>query len=672
MRSAVKTRELAYALIISLILGLGLSLGLGNRNSSNRRALDYSITPVEVFSTPDDLLITPSANTIPVVASQPTPIPLQSAEESGPEIEDVLLIYDQGSLSYFSTNFCLLVNFYGLTCKMVSVDSQNLSDNLLRDSQGDYFKLIGLDAEAIREGSTLFSEEELNLLKRIVQEGHSDLFISKISDRVDESRLALLTDGSINGVSNPDDLLRDWIVSSTDPEITREFSGQIIVTSQSTAPFNYSLIVDDTEGVSNLITSSDQVGDIYPIFVRYKREDIGSGESGSVFLDAGELGERADEIPLRELVYSAARFTQIIPLMMTIRYSMGDEVWHNDHNFANLTIDRGSLAESTQGLDFTVLLQFMKTHNFHTTVALIPANWSLSSPNVIALFLVNPDRYSLVQYGNNADGYEFYFYDEEQVDQSLSGTLPPRPMEEQKWNIMEGLARMEMHRDLTRIPYEKVMIFPLGLSPEPTLEFLKQNNYLATVSTQDIPLGEAPPNNLNFGMFPAIMDFGNFPILTHRFPSDSNAFQPSLLLSLMDLFLDKPALFYTYPYGEGLYPGDMDVFNPIADQLNELPGGVEWRGLGYILLHLYLEKTNDDGSIDISMYTNRVIIQNQQLDTKTYHVTKPEDLNVPILRVTVNGYEFPYRVEDNSLSLDVSIPSGVSAEIAIEYENGNP
>ena len=140
----------------------------------------------------------------------------------------------------------------------------------------------------------------------------------------------------------------------------------------------------------------------------------------------------------------------------------------------------------------------------------------------------------------------------------------------------------------------------------------------------------------------------------------------------MDLFLDKPALFYTYPYGDGLYPGDMEVFNPIADQLNGLPGGVEWRGLGYIISHLYLEKTNDDGSIDVSMYSNRVIIQNQHPDAKTFHVVKPETLNVPILRVTVNGQGFPYDVSDDKFSLDVSIPPGVLAEIKIEYRNGNP
>ena len=670
----MKKQELAYALVISIILGLGLSLGMGNRNSANRRALDYSITPDITFSTPDKSIKTPSASDIPLGVSQPTQtqIPLQPAEKAGVDIEDVLLVYSQGSPSYFSINFCILANYYGLACKKVSADSQNMSDDLLRDSQGEYFKFIGLDAEVIRQGSTLISEDELNLLIKIVKEGYSDLFVSKISDRIDESRLARLTNGSITGVSNPDDLLRDWIVSSTDPEITREFSGQVIVTSQSASPFNYRLIVDNTNQVSNLITSSDQAGDIYPIFVRWKSEDTTNGNAGSIFLDAGESGERADEIPLQELVYSAARFTQIVPMMMAIRYSMGDEVWHNDHNFANLTIDRGVLAESTQGLDYTVLLQFMKTHNFHTTVALIPANWNLSSPNIVAMFLVNPDRYSLAQYGNNADGYEFYFYNEDQIDQRLSSTLPPRPMEEQEWNIMESLARMEMHNDLTRIPYEKVMIFPLGLSPVHTLEFLKKNNYLATISTQDIPLGETRPDNLNFGMYPANLDFGNFPILTRRFPGDNQAFQPALLTSFMDLFLDKPALFYTYPYGDGLYPGDMDVFNPIADQLNDIPGGVEWQGLGYILQHLYLEKTNDNGSIDVSMYTNKVFIENLHFDTRTFHVTKSEDLNVPILRVTVNGHEFPYEIENDELSLDVSIPPGISAEIAIEYKNAIP
>ncbi|MEW5829407.1 MAG: hypothetical protein AB1846_10995, partial [Chloroflexota bacterium] len=304
--------------------------------------------------------------------------------------------------------------------------------------------------------------------------------------------------------------------------------------------------------------------------------------------------------------------------------------------------------------------------------ALIPAYWELSAPHVIAMFVTNPDHFSLVQYGNNSDGYEFYYYDDAEIDRSIASILPARPYEEQEWDILEGMARMEMHRGQTLIPYDRVMVFPFGISPEPTLAYLKRTNYLATVTDDDIPLGAALPTAPDYGMYPAVMDYGNFPILTRRLPAGTQAYQPYLLMSLMDLFIDRPALFYTYPFGEGLFPGEMDAFNPIADELNRLPGGVEWASLGDILRHLYLEKLNDDGSRDVRIYSREIILENNGTSPLAYHVTKSETLNVPIARLTVNGHEFPYQVRDGILSLDILIPAGQSAWIEIVYDNTAP
>ena len=41
----------------------------------------------------------------------------------------------------------------------------------------------------------------------------------------------------------------------------------------------------------------------------------------------------------------SGNFSQIIPLMLTMHYALGAEVWHNDHNYANLTIDGPALVE---------------------------------------------------------------------------------------------------------------------------------------------------------------------------------------------------------------------------------------------------------------------------------------------------------------------------------------
>jgi hypothetical protein len=252
-------------------------------------------------------------------------------------------------------------------------------------------------------------------------------------------------------------------------------------------------------------------------------------------------------------------------------------------------------------------------------------------------------------------------------DEHAGMEQPARPLADQEWDIMEGLARMEMHKSLIGVPYDKVMIFPWGISPEQTLVLLKNHNFLATVNAQDVPLGATRPQDWDYGMYQANMNYGNFPTLTRRHPGTYQPFRPWIQPFIFDLFVDKPALFYSHAYGRELFDTGIDAFNPIADQVNEVASGVKWRSLGYTIKHLYLEKISDDGSVDVKMYGNHLIVTNEYGDERTYHISKEETLNVPISLLTVNGHEFPYRVEEGLLALDVRAPADSYLEILIHY-----
>ena len=212
------------------------------------------------------------------------------------------------------------------------------------------------------------------------------------------------------------------------------------------------------------------------------------------------------------------------------------------------------------------------------------------------------------------------------------------------------------------------MVFPYGISPEQTLVLLKKHNYLATVNAQDIPLDATRPPTWDYGMYQANMDYGDFPTLTRRHPGTYEPFRPIVQPFIFDLFIGKPALFYSHAYEKELFADGIDTFNPVADRINSLPSGVEWRSLGYIVKHLYLERTNSDGSVDIKMYGNDLIITPGAQPGVTYHIMKEETLNVPIQRLTVNGHDFPYRIEESLLKLDLVAPKdGSPIEVAIRY-----
>lgn len=584
--------------------------------------------------------------------------PRWPTQASGEDLEDVLLIYDTTRASNFDVNFCKIVEYYGLLCRRIALNATVLTDELLRDPRGDYFRLIGIGADTLLQSPPLLTTDELTILRAAIETGGVNLLVSKLHAELDATVLPELTGGAVLGVTRPQDASRDWFVSSAAPEITRELSGQVI-SSTGVSQGDFALTLGEEGSVTTLITSTDDAGVAYPVFARWEKG------KGSIFIDAGEQGGSLEEVPLREMYHDARNFSQIVPLMFTVRFALGDEAWQNDHNYANLTIDDPALTEPFGNLSFAALLREMEAHNFHTTIAFMPANLDTWEPAVVDIFRSNPDRYSLVQHGNNHDGYEFYKYSVSEDDEYEGQKLPARPLADQEADIVEGLARMNTLAELTGIPNDMVMIFPWGISPEPTLVLLKRYNFLATVNGQDVPLDATRPPDWDYGMYQADLDYGSFPTLWRRHPGTYQPFRPNLRPFISDLFVDKPALLYSH---EGqLFETGTDAFNAAADQLNALPGELEWHSLGYIIKHLYLEKTNDDGSVDVKMYGNHLIVTNGSRDKRIYHVSKAETLNVPISRLTVNSHEFPYRVEKGFLTLDVRVPASSSIEIVIRF-----
>lgn len=661
----MKKLELIVAAILAIFLGGGIILVLNGSPGSNKNDSQEFInlpTAAPNKGVVKTLIPTTSSKNSAgskEISNTATPtLPLTKAgNEKSADIEDLLLLFSSEYSGPFDFNYCKIAEFYGLLCKKIDLDNTEITEGLLRDGLGNYYKLIGLDANILQQKPGLLTENEMSLLKTAVSTGGANMIISNLSEQSGGSSLTELTDGAILKVTVPKDSHRDWNISTVAPEITREFTGQVITSTTSASQIDFGLSLDPMTPVTPLFSSKDDSGATYLIFAKLPKG------AGSIFLNAGATGWSLDTLSMSEIVYNPSHFSEIMPLMLTMRYALEEETWHNDHNFANLTLDGLNLTEPFQNVNYTGLLKEMKAHNFHTTIAFSPVNWEKSKLEVTNLFVKNPDRYSLAQYGNNTDGYEFYKY-----SVSLDDPYPARPLVDQEWDILEGLSRMEMLTKYTGIPFDRVMVFPIGISPEETLVLLKKNNYLATVNIQNIPLGVTPSLNWDEGVVPVSLDYGNFPILTRRL---LGAYQtrPILQSFYFDLFFEKPALIGSNASGKGLFATGIDSFDPIADQLNAIPGGLEWLSLGDIIKHTYLEKVNDDGSVDVRMFTNDLILTNNISYQRTYYVMKEETLNVPIVNLTVNDHEVPFRIEDGFLSLDIVLPARTSVEIFIRYKD---
>jgi hypothetical protein len=676
-------------MFVGLALGAAVTLVLvGPSVLQPRRPAEANTASASPAATSTDRPVTPAASRVATQATRarvatstrtatpsptatpvpPTPtatfVPLATGAPRGQDWRDVALLYNSSQTSVFATNFCMIAQYYGASCERIALDKTELTDAALRDAGGKTFKLIGIGAETLMGNDSLLSSGELQALQKALQTAGVHMLVSTLGPDFPPGGLAQLTGGAILGASRPKDSRRDWKVSADAPEITREFSGQTVTSIQSAAQADFAVTIDRPAETTTLISSQDDAGNAYPIFVRWK------GTGGSVFVSAGAPAESMAEHNLYSLYYSAYRFSSIAPLMMTMRYALGDEAWHNSHNYANLTVDDPSLKDPWGAFSYRSLLKELDAHDFHVTIAMPPAQYAETQPAVAALFKANPMRLSVAQHGNNADDYEFYKYTVKDDDEYNGEKLPARPLVDQEADILEGLARMAKHRAQTGVADDRIMIFPWNIAPEQTLTLLKKYNYLATVNGWDTPLDPSHPPSWDHGMYGASMDYVSFPALSRRCFTTMQEFKPQLQYYLFDLFVDKPTLFCTHPYsGDDFGRFGMSAFNTTADQINATWGGVEWRSLGDIVRHLYLEKVEDDGSIEVQFYSNFTIFSNESPEERSYHLTKVETGNVPIKSLTVNGYEFPYKVADGLLVLDVKAPARSSFELRIVYGN---
>lgn len=354
--------------------------------------------------------------------------------------------------------------------------------------------------------------------------------------------------------------------------------------------------------------------------------------------------------------YDMKQFYEIAPLLMFLRYSLGERCWHTVGHYANLTIDDPWLIEPYGHLSYESLVKEMCKVNFHTTIAFIPWNFDRSTPEVVSLFRKYPDRFSICIHGNNHDHYEFYKYQAKAGD-----PWPAKPLNVHEMNIKQALVRMEKFNNLTGLSYDRVMVFPQSIAPTQTLGLLKKYNFLATSNARNVPLGAEEPTDPLFSLRPFTLEFENF-LSFRRFSPDER----SKTDFAIDLFLGNPILLYGHHH---MFAKGIGAFNKVAEMINSIDPEIEWRNLGDITRHLYLQRARNDGNYDVRAFCKSIELKNMRERDLTYFVRKQESLSPNIKRVTVGGDPYPYGLSLSDLSLKIDIPAGASRIIDIEYEN---
>jgi hypothetical protein len=341
-------------------------------------------------------------------------------------------------------------------------------------------------------------------------------------------------------------------------------------------------------------------------------------------------------------------FDNLAPMLMFVRYCAGDRGWHSVGHVANFTIDDPWLTEPYGNLNYHRLFNAMEQHNFHTTIAFIPWNFDRSEPDVVELFRAHPERFSIAIHGNNHNHAEF-------------GDYKDAPFDVQVKNIEQSLARMERFRQLTGIPYDRVMVFPHTTGPEATIAELKKHGLLATANALAFPLDAKMPEDPTYLLRTYNVRFANFPEIG-RYSVTAAAPRADFAI---DAFLDNPILIYGH---EQDFDFGMDGINRFADKINKLQPDTRWCSLESIAEHLYLVKRRTDWNFDVQLYAASAILQNPTQHDVLFFVRKPENFVPAVQRLRVDGEAAAFSKSDGALTFQLTVPAGGSRRIEIDSD----
>jgi hypothetical protein len=340
-------------------------------------------------------------------------------------------------------------------------------------------------------------------------------------------------------------------------------------------------------------------------------------------------------------------FSSVAGLLVFLRKAAGERIWHTPAYYANLTIDDPWLTEPYGNLGYEALLHEMEKHNFHTTIAFVPWNFDRSELEVVSLFHNHADRFSISIHGNNHNHREF-------------GEYSTQPLNHQRENIEQAVARMEQFKRITGLPYDRVMVFPHAVAPIETLEILKKRNYWATVNSENVPLGSTVPNDPLFPLTPWTLAFKGFPSVKRI----SAEIPVSTTNIAINAFLGNPQLFYVH---QEFFQDKIGAFDETADEINCLEPMVQWRSLGYIVRHLYLTRLRSDQDYDVLAISPSLELVNPTDRRVVFHVHKTEDFNVPPSSVAVNSSQISHTTTPNEIRFDVILEPRQSSNVEISY-----
>lgn len=539
-----------------------------------------------------------------------------------------VLMLCQHDMDRNDLNLLKIISFLGLKSRIIFPDAFEDSVNHLYETAGDTIC-------AVINSNALFAINESGIIKKFKDfffPRNTFILVYNISPNSGtEQALSSLSEGMLQSVLHLPGGAQQYTVSNENIYITRQFHGLSIkpVHREYDFTFNRPTLHRD---IIPLISIGQ-----HPFFVKYRNEKC------DVFFVANNCIADLDE-KINDTKPLCTYFSALIPSVMFFKYVFGNRCWHTEHIIANLTIDDPLLKKRYGFLNYRTLLHVIDKYTICACIAFIPINYRRNDRDTTRLFLRRSDRFSLCVHGSQHTSGEFCTHDLNELHNKI--TLATR--------------RMDEHERITGVPYDKVMIFPQGIFSCNAMKMLKYHNYCAAVNTELYPSNNKFQLKLSDCLEPAIMKYGGFPLFVRRYPERIEDFA-------FDAFFGKPLLIvehHTY-FRQGY-----KKLEDFISRIRIVDSSIRWDTLGSIVRQSYRTRVRKDGSVDIKMYANPIVIVNTSSAKRCYHIRKIETDQASIMKIKIDGGKIVFsRKNTGNILIVAEIQPQTRAEITIHYKN---
>jgi hypothetical protein len=337
-------------------------------------------------------------------------------------------------------------------------------------------------------------------------------------------------------------------------------------------------------------------------------------------------------------------FLSSVPLVLYVKWAFPTTCWNAPEVNACLVIDDPLLKPTHGFVNFKDLLSLMKRHKFSTNIAFIPWNWRRSAPEVVRLFRENPEHYSLSVHGCDHTRAEFGSSSEQRL----------------YWKVRQAIERMNRHRSITGIPYDRVMVFPQGIFSEAAMTALKHTDLIAAVNNDVVSADPCPRTITISDMWDvALMDY-TFPLFTRRYPWEG------IENFAFDALLGKPAIAVIHHDYCSDHCARLVSF---VDELNALQCAPTWRGLGDVVRRSCRQREVSPGRVEVEMYGTELRIENLSDQPKHFTIRRREYEPSAIQRICGDAQEVIWKAVNGNINFDIELNPGENRLIKISFHN---